>query len=208
MIYTSTDQKWYSPLPLLRSLAFAVLVVLAMALGIYSLRYALPHIPHPAPLPSFSLHRHALIFHASFAAIALLAGPWQFIPALRHKHLNLHRWTGRVYFAAIAAAYLFSLPVALVAKGGIISVLGFLSLGVVWVFTSGMGLRAVLQKRIPAHQDWMTRSYAVTFGAVTLRLYIAAAAILHLPTIPSYRAISWLRWITTLLFAEVLIRRR
>lgn len=203
-----TDQKWFFPLPLLKSLAFAVMVVFALALGIYSLRYALPHIPHPAPLPSFVIHRTALICHAVFASIALLAGPWQFIPSLRRKHLGLHRWTGRIYLSAIAVAYVFSLPVALAANGGIISTLGFLSLGVVWIFTSGMGLRTIFQGRVTAHQDWMTRSYAITWGAVTLRLYIALAALLHLPTIPSYRAISWLSWITTLLFAEILIRRR
>lgn len=213
MINTSTDQnstnqKWLSPMPLLKSLGFAVVAAFALALGIYSLRYALPHIPHSAPLPSFVIHRTALIFHATFASIALLTGPWQFIPSLRRKHLGLHRWTGRIYLSAIAVAYVFSLPVALAANGGIISTLGFLSLGIVWIFTSGMGLRAILQKRVAAHQDWMTRSYAITWGAVTLRLYIALAAILHLPTIPSYRAISWLSWITTLVAAEIIIRLR
>lgn len=217
MITASTDQTATGkkqpflllPLgPLLKSLAFAAVVVLALALGIYSLRYALPHIPHPAPLPSFVIHRTALICHAIFASIALIAGPWQFIPSLRRKHLGLHRWTGRIYLAAIAVAYVFSIPVALRANGGIISTLGFLTLGIVWIFTSGMGLRTILQKRVAAHQDWMTRNYAITFGAVTLRVYIALAMLLHLPTIPAYRAISWLSWITTLLFAEVLIRRR
>ena len=208
VVSTSTDQKWFFPLPLLKSLAFAAVVALALALGIYSLRYALPHIPHPAPLPNFFTHRKALISHAIFASIALLAGPWQFIPALRRKHLSLHRWTGKIYLTAIAVGYVFSLPVALGAKGGIISTLGFLALGVIWIFTSGMGLYAILQRRVAAHQDWMTRSYAITFGAVTLRVYIAVAALLHLPTIPAYRAISWLSWITTLLFAEVLIRLR
>ena len=188
--------------------AFGAVTLAALAVGFYSLRYALPHVPVPAPLPNFTLQRKVLIVHAVCASMALLAGPWQFIPALRRTRPALHRTLGRIYLTAVAVAWVSSFPLALGALGGAISTAGFVSVGFAWIGTSGAGLRAILQGRIAAHQDWMTRSYALTAAAITLRLYLMAALLLHLPFIQAYRAISWLSWVPNLLVAEMLLRRR
>ncbi len=104
MISTSTTQKRSFFWPPVRLLALGALTAAALAVGILSLRYALPHIPHPAPLPNFVTQRKVLIGHALCASVAVLAGPWQFFPALRQRRPGLHRTTGRVYLAAVAVA--------------------------------------------------------------------------------------------------------
>jgi hypothetical protein len=63
----------------LSNVLWGVLSVFALIIGIISLRYALPHIPHPAPLPNFKANHRALIAHAMSASLALLLGPWQFL---------------------------------------------------------------------------------------------------------------------------------
>ena len=188
-----------------RPLALAAITAAALAVGGYSLRYALPHVPAPAPLPNFVRHHGPLIVHAVSASITLLTGPWQFIASLRRTWIGLHRWTGRVYLAAVAIAWVSSVPLALGALGGSVSTFGFLGLGIAWIGSSGMGLSAILRGRVPVHQDWMTRSYALTLAAVTLRLYLVAAVVLHLPFVDAYRLISWLCWVPNLLVAEVII---
>ncbi len=203
-----TQKRSRGALPTFSALAFGAITLLALVFGVYALRYALPHIPVPAPLPNFTLHRKMLIVHAVSASVALMSGPWQFIASLRRKRLGLHRWAGRVYLVAVGVAWISSLPLGFGALGGSVSTLGFLGLGVAWIGSSGMGLATILRGRVAAHKDWMLRSYALTAGAITLRLYLGVAIALHLPFVESYRVIAWASWVTNLLAAEAILLLR
>ena len=186
--------------------ARAAVIVTSLVIGVYSLRYALPHVLARSPLPNVQTHHAALIAHAVSAAVALIVGPWQFSRELRRTRPVLHRRMGSIYLAAVAVAWVFSIPLALGALGGLPSTLGFLGLGMAWILSSGAGLAAVKQRRFEAHREWMIRSFALTAAAITLRLYLVATLLLSLPFLPAYRAISWLCWIPNLLAAEMLIR--
>src|SRR5690242_9753220 len=62
---------------------WAFLALNAVGTGLIALRYGLPRVPFPTPLPNY-FERHVwLVLHASFSGIALLAGPWQFLPGWR-----------------------------------------------------------------------------------------------------------------------------
>ena len=49
----------------------------------------------------------------------------------------------------------------------------------------------------------MVRSFAMTFGAVTLRLYLPIAPIMGYDFMAAYVAISWLAWVPNLMVAEL-----
>lgn len=185
-----------------------LLTFLAITIGLFSLRYALPTIPFPAGLPNLRIRHGWLVAHAIFASIALLAGPWQFLPSLRRRWLVAHRWTGRVYCGAVALGWIASLPVAAHANTGAVASAGFLTLGVFWIATTIAGYLTVRSGKITAHRDWMVRSYALTAAAITLRIYMPIFALAGIPNSTSYPIIAWLCWITTLIFAEWLIGRR
>jgi cyanate permease len=57
------------------------------------------------------------------------------------------------------------------------------------------------------HRRWMIRSYALTFGAVTLRLYLAVAIATQMDFAVAYRAISFLAWVPNLALVEWWLRR-
>jgi uncharacterized membrane protein len=183
-----------------------LLTSLALFIGIGSLRYALPHIPFPAPLPNFLVNRDALIVHAISASLALLLGPWQFIGSLRRRRPLVHRWMGRTYAISLLVATLTAIWIAPHAAAGHISSAGFLGLAFGWIFTTSMGVSAVRKRRVALHRKWMIRSYALTASAITLRLYLALIPLLHLRFAIAYPAISWLCWIPNLVLAEVWIR--
>jgi hypothetical protein len=52
-----------------------------------------------------------------------------------------------------------------------------------------------------------SRSHALTYAAVMLRLYIPMSRILGPPFEPSYQAISWLCWVPNLVVVEWIILR-
>jgi Predicted membrane protein (DUF2306) len=108
------------------------LLATATAIGLWSLRYLLPSQPYAVHFENF-LNRHtAFTLHAAFASIALLIGPWQFLPAVLLGRCWIHRLPGRVYVSAVALGWLASLPLALHAHTGTAASAGFLALGITW----------------------------------------------------------------------------
>lgn len=177
----------------------------ATVIGLVSLRYALPHVPHPV-LTNFVTHRTAFRVHAASASVALLAGPWQFRRGLRQRRPVVHRVVGRLYVAAVAIGWIASIPVALHAQTGLLASAGFLSLGLCWISATTIGLLTILRGRVADHRRWMIRSYALTAAAITLRIYLGTAATLHLPFNLAYPAIAWLCWAPNLLVTEIALR--
>jgi hypothetical protein len=58
------------------------------------------------------------------------------------------------------------------------------------------------------HRAWMLRSYALTFAAVTLRIWLPLSQIAGIPFQEAYAAIAWLCWVPNLVVVEWFILRR
>jgi hypothetical protein len=126
------------------------------------------------------------------APVALLLGPFQFFPGLRAKYPQVHRWSGRVYVTACVLAGTGGLAASPSASGGPVAGLGFGILAVLWIGTTLGAWRAAVQRQFALHRLLMRFSYAMTFGAVTLRLQIPIGIALGYP---SYSAMSvWLAY--------------
>ena len=131
--------------------------------------------------------------HMIFGPIALLAGPWQFFPRICAKNPKLHRWTGRVYVAACIVSGIGALFTAPFASGGPVASVGFTMLAVLWIGTTFAGWRTAVARNFELHRILMRFSYAMTFGAVTLRLQIPFGFVFFGFT--SYREMSvWLAY--------------
>src|SRR5689334_9906218 len=112
------------------------------------------------------------LMHMLIAPIALLVGPFQFIPSLRARHPKVHRYLGRAYVASCVIAGIAALTVVPHASGGPVAGWGFGILAVLWIATTLGGLWFALRRKFELHRLLMRLSYAMTFGAVTLRLQI------------------------------------
>jgi uncharacterized membrane protein len=185
---------------------WCLLALLATLVGLVSLRYALPKVPFPAGLPNFQLRHKWLIAHAIFASIALLCGPWQFVPVLRQRWPRTHRWIGRIYCGAVLFGWLASLPIAAHAQAGAIASAGFLTLGFFWIGFTVAGYVTIRSGNVVAHRRWMIRSFALTAAAITLRIYLPLLPLTGLSFLTSYRIIAWACWVPNLFVAEWLLR--
>jgi hypothetical protein len=73
----------------------SMLALLALMNALGALRYLLPRVPFPAELDNFRERRTALSLHAFGGAIALLAGPLQFVPRFREAAgIVIASWDG------------------------------------------------------------------------------------------------------------------
>src|SRR5215207_4485788 len=157
-----------------------------------------------------------LYIHAFAMMFPLIIGPAQFFlrrltpEARRAKYLPLHRWLGRICVSGALIGGLSGLYLAIYASGGFVSALGFGLLAVLLLtFTSIAYLRIRAGNEF-SHKEWMTRSYALIFAAVTLRLqlgiYLGAFGIEEMA---AYQATAWSSWVPNLIVAEIVnIRRR
>ena len=110
--------------------------------------------------------------HMLIAPAALVLGPLQFLPGLRARHPTLHRWSGRVYVLACVIGGAGALATSPFASGGWVAGLGFGILAVLWIGTTMAAWISAVRGRFEWHRLLMRLSYAMTFGAVVLRLQI------------------------------------
>jgi hypothetical protein len=78
---------------------------------------------------------------------------------------------------------------------------------VAWIGTTAYAWRLAVARRFVEHRRWMVRSFALTFAAVTLRLYLPIAPIMGWDFMVAYRAISILCWVPNLIVAELYLMR-
>ncbi len=150
----------------------------------------------------------AFYTHISFGGLSLLTGWSQFSEWLRDKNLIVHRWLGKIYVISVLMSGSAGLYISFYATGGIVSSLGFGSLAIAWLTTTIIAYISIRQLQIEKHKQWMIRSFALAFAAVTLRLWIPSFQILtNMDFISSYRIIAWLCWIPNLAVSEWIVRR-
>ncbi|MGA8050052.1 MAG: DUF2306 domain-containing protein, partial [Burkholderiales bacterium] len=68
--------------------------------------------------------------------------------------------------------------------------------------------QAIRARDLVSHRRWMVRNFALTFAAVTLRLWLPASVVAGVPYELAYSVIAWLCWVPNLLAAQLLLRSR
>jgi uncharacterized membrane protein len=200
----------------LKNLPWIPFAFFAIAVGLYPLVYYFVDMQSnsllsfkPKQLLNSTVWHTAFYIHISFGGIALLTGWTQFSQKLRNRYLSIHRLVGKVYVAAVFLSSVSGLFIAFFATGGICSVLGFGILAMLWFITVIMAYTSILKKNIHQHENWMIRNYALTFAAVTLRIWLPMlAAFVFNDFMPAYRIVSWLCWVPNLIIAEIIINKR
>jgi len=189
-----------------RRLAWITVVILGSGVAAYAAGVLLvPNFGSPLVANIRTRLAIPLSMHLAGGALALSAGAWQLNTRLRHDHTSVHRWLGRLYVVAVIVGALGAGMLAPGSKEGTVTHLGFGFLAIAWFGTTIAAYRAVRRRDLISHRRWMLRSYALTFAAVTLRVYLPFSEILGLPFGPSYQVISWLCWVPNLVLVELFL---
>ncbi len=198
----------------MRKFGWAVMMVLSVAMAIHAWRFLLvsPETLFPdtydgegsATHFSVLLEEHWLRFasHFVFGPIALLVGPLQFLGGLRRRSPRLHRGLGYLYAVSVAIAGMGGLVLSVGSYGGLTTHIGFGMLAVLWLWFTALAVWQARNRRFEVHRQWMVRSFALTFGAVTLRLWIPFFMMQGVPFEAVYQTVAWLAWVPNLLVAE------
>ena len=162
---------------------------------------AVNYAPRPGWVPI------AFYTHIVFGGLALLLSPVQLSSRVRARVPRLHRVNGRVVLVAIALAGTAGFLLSWFNTAGPIGTAGFGTLAVLWVVFAGLGLRAILGGDVAANRRWMLRTFALTYAAVTLRLWLIALIPLLGDFASAYALVPFLSLVPNLVVVELLLRR-
>lgn len=163
----------------------------------------------PVALRQSMLYMATFYTHITFGSIALLTGWPQFSEGLRSRYLSRHRLLGKVYVTSVLLSSVSGFAIAMFATGGLVSILGFAALALSWFFSNVKAYITILNRNIEAHQNWMICNYALTFAAVTLRIWLPfSQAVLHMDFVLAYQIVAWLCWVPNLLVAVLIISQK
>lgn len=200
----------------MRRLPFALLAFLSIGVALVApvpwLFGLVESVSEPPPLVAHLLAQYTgaqLVFlvHVVGGGVALLAGPWQLAPRLRARRPRLHRATGYLYVGAVALGGTAGLVMGPDAWAGPVAQGGFTALAIAWLGTTAIGLHRILAGDRAGHRAWMTRSFALAFAAVSLRLQIPLFAAVGVPQTVAYAIVAWSSWLPNLVVAHVAVRR-
>ena len=162
-----------------------------------------------------------LFVHAFSGGIALLIGPFQFLDGFRKRRQNIHRWMGRIYLVSILIGGLSAFIIAPGMISGLVGEVGLLSLAVLWLWTGWNAYSSIRKGDVKSHREWMIRSFALTFAAATLRLWLGTLIATQLPFLQTkyagdfdalfvevYRVVMWLCWVPNIIVAEMIVQRQ
>lgn len=191
----------------MKKFLFIIICFFALIIGMYPLIYAF--VEHKNTfLGSKSLEvlqnqfwKFAFFAHIIFGGISLFIGWRQFGDNFRSKYLQLHRIIGKLYVISVIISSVSAIYMGLYANGGIISSAGFICLGVIWLMTTLAGVIYIRKGSVMMHQRLMIYSYACTFAAVTLRLWLPLLNSVTKDPENSYLAVAWLCWLPNLMAA-------
>lgn len=122
---------------------------------------------------SWSFHFPEYLSHAIPGPIVLLCSVFNIMRFSRGQvfPIKFHIWIGRLHNVMIIASAVGAILLARVSATLWWIKIGFFILLAIWVPTMLLGWWHIRKQNYLQHQRWMTRNFACTAAAITLRLY-------------------------------------
>jgi uncharacterized membrane protein len=120
---------------------------------------------------------------------------------------GLHKIIGYAYVVSVSMGAVGGCYLAFYSYLGWSTGAAFLTLDVLWVFSTFYGIYSALKGNQQAHRRWMMRSVAMTFAAISLRLQMPLL-MLFIDVDLAYLIVAWGCWIINLILVEIYLRRK
>src|SRR5260370_4504249 len=123
----------------------------------------------------FANHAALTLAHILPAMLFMVLGPLQFVRSLRSKHLQIHRWSGRIFLTASAVVGVTGLTLAFGKTiGGVDEKAAITLFGTFFLIAPAKALWHSLRREFSQHPQWRIRGYAIGLAVATIRPIMAA----------------------------------
>jgi uncharacterized membrane protein len=133
-------------------------------------RFGAPASPAAVLDAGFARHMVLTLIHILPGGLFLTLASLQFVPSIRQKHLQIHRWMGRVLVVCGliigGSALVMSFKMNI---GGPNETAATTLFAIVFLICLIKGYRHIRRKEVERHREWMIRAYGVGLGVATTR---------------------------------------
>jgi len=152
------------------------------------------------------------LIHIIPGALFMVLGPLQFSATIRARHLQWHRWNGRIYLicSLIIGVSALVMSFAMPAIGGLTQAVATTLFALLFLVALGKAYRHILRREIALHREWMIRAFAIGLAVATIRpvigLFFATSRLSGLTPDTFFGIAFWIGFVLHLIAAEVWIR--
>src|ERR1700736_5860725 len=155
----------------------------------------------------FARHVALTLVHILPGGLFLVLAPLQFMPSLRQRHLQLHRWMGRILMvcgliigiSALVMSYTMNI-------GGPNETAATTLFAIVFLYCLIKAYRHIRRKEVAIHREWMIRAFGAGLGVATTRPIVGMFFAFRKLTPHEFFGIAfWLGFTITFFVAEVWI---
>lgn len=152
----------------------------------------------------FAKHLTLTLIHILPGALFLLLAPLQFVPSIRQKHRQIHRWMGRALVVCGLIIGISALVMSFKMNiGGPNETAATTLFAIVFLICLSRAYLHIRRREVARHREWMIRAYGVGLGVATTRPIVGAFFAFRRLTPHEFFGIAfWLGFTITFLIAE------
>jgi uncharacterized membrane protein len=160
----------------------------------------------------FRRHPILTLVHIVPGTLFMILGPLQFSSTIRTRHLEWHRWSGRVFvicglvIGISALVMSFRMP----AIGGVNQAAATTLFGSFFLFAVCKAFWHIRRREIVLHREWMIRAFSIGLAVATIRpivgIFFATSPLTELTPREFFGIAFWIGFVLHLIAAEAWIR--
>src|SRR5262245_5584886 len=160
----------------------------------------------------FARYPTLTLIHILPALLFVVLGLFQFNQRFRQRHLQWHRWTGRVLVVCgvIVGGSALLMSFGMPAIGGVNQAAATTLFALFFLFALGKAFRHIRQREIALHREWMILAFSTGLAVATIRpivaVFFATSRFSGLTPYEFFGAAFWFGFVLHLVAAEAWIQ--
>jgi uncharacterized membrane protein len=159
----------------------------------------------------FARHPILTMIHIVPGLLFMILGPFQFSESIRARHLQWHRWNGRIFmtigFIIGVSALLMSFTMQSI--GGVNQAAATILFGFFFLFALSKAFWHIRRRQVTLHRQWMIRAFAIGLAVATIRpivgIFFATSRFSGLTPAQFFGTAFWIGFVLHLIAAEAWI---
>jgi uncharacterized membrane protein len=159
----------------------------------------------------FVRHPILTMIHVVPGLLFTVIGPFQFSESIRARHLQWHRWNGRIF---IATGFIIGISALLMSFtmqsiGGVNQAAATVLFGSFFLFALSKAFGHIRRREVALHRQWMIRAFAIGLAVASIRpivgIFFATSRFSGLTPAQFFGTAFWIGFVLHLIAAEAWI---
>jgi uncharacterized membrane protein len=159
----------------------------------------------------FARHPVLTMIHIVPGLLFMILGPFQFSQSIRARHLEWHRWNGRIFLACGFTLGVSALIMSFTMQsiGGVNQAAATILFGAFFLFALSKAFWHIRRREVTLHRQWMIRAFAIGLAVATIRpmvgIFFATSRFSGLTPREFFGTAFWIGFVLHLIAAEAYI---